>query len=428
VKKAGNFVRQVCWAVALLGFLAGAERGRGENAPPSADGFRQDVYVWQRLWTPALSRGVREEGRSFAALDVLVAEVSFAGGLPTVRRAGPDWAALAATGRRIGLVVRSGSQAIGPGGAGSKAEAALAQACTDAMAEARGSGIDPFELQLDLDAATSRLPSYRGLLHRLREKYRPMRMVVTVLPDWLLSPDFAPLMAEADAYVLQVHSLERPVADRPFVLCDPLRTERWIREASALGIPYWVALPTYGYRVAFGPSGEFLGLQAEGPPRAWPDGSAVRTVMADPGSMAALVRRIGLAQPKACEGLIWFRFPSDDDRLAWHWPTLKKVMRGEAPRGRLVLSARNNGTNLFDLALANDGDAQVAPSGFVVSLRGTRLIAADAIFGWRIERGAGAVTVHPSAGDDSLLFPGERRQIGWMRLDGPAQIEPTVLP
>ncbi len=414
--------------MALLGFLDGAERGRGENVPQSADGFRQDVYVWQRLWTPALSRGVREEGRAFAALDVLVAEVSFAGGLPKIRGAGPDWAALAATGRPIGLVVRSGSQVIGTGVAGAKAEAALMHACADAVAQARGSGIDPFELQLDLDAATSRLPSYRGLLHRLRERCRPMRIAVTVLPDWLRSPDFAPLMAEADSYVLQVHSLERPAADRPFVLCDPLRTERWMREASALGIPYRVALPTYGYRVAFGPSGEFLGLQAEGPPRAWPEGSAVRTVMADPGSMAALVRRIGVAPPKACEGIIWFRMPSNDDRMAWHWPTLKKVMGGEVPRGRLVLSARNNGTNLFDLALANDGDAQVAPSGFVVPLRGTRLVAADAILGWRIERAAGAVTVHLPAGDDSLLFPGERRQIGWMRLDGPAQIEATVLP
>jgi hypothetical protein len=390
----------------------------------------QNAYVWQREWSPRFRQVVLDHGRDFAALDVLVAELSFRGAVPSAFYAKPDWQALLSTGSRIGIVVRCGPEPLAPGDSGSRAAAMLADACQHSISLARGAGIEPVELQLDLDAATSQLSAYRSLLHKLRARFHPLPLVLTVLPDWMRSADFSLLVGEADSYVLQVHSLERPASARqPFKLCDPVLAWSWIREASRLGIPFRVALPTYGYRVAFGPDGKFLGLQAEGPERAWPAGSAVRTVLADPGSMALLVFNLTASPPSACMGIVWFRMPGEDDRLAWHWVTLGKVMAGEPPKGHLVLEAPASPESLVELSLVNEGSAQIGASSFRVSWQGAGLVAADAIGGWRLERdGPSAVLLHPPAGDAPPLFPGERIQIGWMRLESPVRVEGVPLP
>jgi hypothetical protein len=390
----------------------------------------QDAYIWQRFWSSPFRQGILDNGHAFEALDVLVTELSFNGATPIIAYAKPDWPALRTTGRQIGIVIRSGAEPIASGEAGFRAAKALVEVSVKAVSDARAAGVEPVELQLDLDAATSQLLAYRSLLHRLRDAIRPTPLALTVLPDWLRSGDFISLVGEADSFVLQVHSLERPTnLDQPFSLCDRVRAVRWIREASSLGIPFRVALPTYGYRVAFGPDGKFIGLQAEGPERAWPVGSTQRAILADPDAMALLVRSLLAAPPKACKGILWFRMPSEDDRLAWHWVTLLKVMAGEQPEGRLVLGARTTEGSLVDLTLSNEGSAQISASSLRVTWQGARLVAADGIAGWRLEQSGGAALIlHPPPGGVSILFPGEKLQIGWMRLDSPVPVEGVLLP
>jgi hypothetical protein len=416
-------------ALTVVASFAFPKIGVAEQATPGVPLLAQDAYIWQRIWSPPFRQGILDNGHAFAALDVLVAELSLNGASPITTYAKPDWPALLATGRPIGLVIRSRSEPLVSGEAGSRAAKALGEICVKALSDARGAGVEPVELQLDLDAATSQLPAYRSLLHRLHEVIHPIPLALTVLPDWLRSAEFASLVGEAESYVLQVHSLERPTnIDQPFSLCDPVRAERWVREASALGIPFRVALPTYGYRVAFGPDGKFIGLQAEGPERAWPVGSMHRTILSDPGAMALLVRSLLAAPPKACKGIVWFRMPSEDDRLAWHWATLRKVMAGELPEGRLVFGARTTQGSLVDLTLSNEGSMQISAAPVRVTWQGARLVAADGIAGWRLEQGGGVLILHPPLAELVLLFPGEKLQIGWMRLDSPVPVEGVMLP
>jgi hypothetical protein len=41
-------------------------------------------------------------------------------------------------------------------------------------------------------------------------------------------------------------------------------------------VPFRVALPTYGYVLAFDRNDKFIRLSAEGPAKEWPDGAQLR--------------------------------------------------------------------------------------------------------------------------------------------------------
>jgi hypothetical protein len=417
------FARRAPAAVRLILALAAAgTAGAMETAADPA--FAQRVYVWQRSWSPALRQALAETAPAFSAFDVLAAEISWPAATAVTARLAPDWSALPAGHRPVGVVVRVGPYR-GPWAAGSASTRAVVEASRAALADARQHGIEPGELQLDFDAPTARLGTYQELVRIVRAEIRPPRLVITALPDWLRSPDFAALVAATDCYVLQVHSLEKPGRiDDAFTLCDPGLTAGWIERAARLGHPFRIALPAYGYRLVFDAAGRFAALEAEGPARRWPEGYTTRLAVADPAELADLVQQLLATPPAACEGIEWFRFPTEDDELAWSWPTLRAVMQGHRPRAQLTLVAAARPDGNIDLSETNQGSASAAPAAMRVEWHGARLIAADGIAGWRLERrGPAALIVRPpAAGSNGLLRPGAAVTVGWLRLDGPASL------
>jgi hypothetical protein len=122
-----------------MALIALAKEGACAVAPAA---MPQDAYVWQREWSPGFRQVVLDHGRAFAALDVLVAELSFKGAEPSAFYAKPDWRALLSSGSRIGIVVRSGPEPLAPGDSGSHAAAMLADACQHSISLAREAVID----------------------------------------------------------------------------------------------------------------------------------------------------------------------------------------------------------------------------------------------------------------------------------------------
>jgi hypothetical protein len=131
------------------------------------------------------------------------------------------------------------------------------------------------------------------------------------------------------------------------------------------------------------------------------------------------------AIPSGCESLCWFRFPCDDDKLAWRWPTLADVMNGRVPKAEFVMHASRAADGTMDIILANQGTDQSQPEALRLCWHGARLIGEDTIGGWRLEReGNEAVLLRPPEGAGApLFFPGDSARIGWLRLDAPAAIE-----
>src|SRR5262249_53280528 len=146
------------------------------------------------------------------------------------------------------------------------------------------------------------------------------------------------------------------------------------------GVPFRVALPTYGYLLAFGRDGGFIGLSAEGSRKNWPADAQLREVRTDPEAMAGLVRFWATNRPPALTGIIWYRFPVADDTLNLHWPTLSTMMAGKSPRERISVETREADAGLVEVYLANDGETDFSSHlTLLVRWSDARLVAGDGL-------------------------------------------------
>lgn len=397
-------------------FLALAALMGCDRVPRASAPLAHDVYVWQRHWSPPVVEAVSSHGPHFQRLVCLAAEISWVDRSPQVARAEIDFEALRRLPRRAGLALRIGPFP-GPFTTNDDVALFLASIARGLLDDARRQGLEPAELQIDFDCAEAKLDGYRAWVQTLRAAVSPTPTILTALPAWLNERDFAPLVRSADGFVLQVHSLEPPRdANRPFRLCDPVLARRAVEQASRAGVPFRVALPTYGYLAAFAPNGNFLGLSAEGPVPAWPPATRLIEVRSDPAELAHLVAGWNGSRPSLCTGVIWYRLPVAGDRLNLPWPTLASVMAGRLPRVRLVARATETRPGLVEIQLINDGDAtQANPAA--VRMRSPRAATAlcDGVGGFQAERPDPETILFTSS--TCRLPPGARVTIGWVRTD-----------
>jgi len=396
---------------------------------PRASGhLHQEVYVWQRAWNEPVLAAITGQATNFAQLIALCAEVTWQRGQPSVIRVPLKHDALRQAGRPCGLALRIGPFP-GPFAADDDRVNWLIRLAADLLAEAATNQIAVAELQIDFDCAESKLDGYRLWVEAIRRQVAPTPVVITALPAWLKQRAFRGLIAAADAYVLQVHSLERPRrVDVPFTLCDPAAARRAVERAARFGRPFRVALPTYGYVMAFDAAGRFIGLSAEGPAMNWPPGVQLREVRADPEALAGLVKAWMTDRPEPLRGVIWYRLPVRGESLNWPWPTLSMVMAGNIPQASLRAEARRPKPGLVEVDLVNGGQADYV-GGVEVRLRWShaKRVACDGLAGFE-PVDAGSHGVHfKSSGPAIRLGPGQTTVTGWARLDQETEVQVELL-
>jgi len=371
------------WAVVGAVAVACAP-SRDPGVPPVP--LAQDAFVWQRAWTPAVRAAVSGAGADVSAdaadirrLLVLVEEVEWtADGASVPRPSEADLDAL--RGRPVGLAVRVG---LPPSGWG----AVVMRAARDAVARARvravASGVEVAEIHLDIDVPTARLDAYAAALPDVRAAWPGVPLTITGLPDWLRSAALPKVLAAVDGWVLQVHWLRR--AGEQLMLMDAAETDAAVSAASALGVPFRVALPTY----------------AQG------------GVRADPVSLAGRVAGWRAAPPPHMEGIAWFRLPVEGMLDTWPAAAFAAVRGGRSPRvgarAEAVPSRDHPGT--WDVRVVATGEDVWDAPCVRATWAGGRAQAADAL----------RATVRLDAGvarwsAPAPLWPGESRWVGWIRL------------
>lgn len=412
----------VLWRAAWLCALVLSGPGCARQEPPAAGPMRQEVYVWQRSWTPGVQAAVMSFGTNFSRLLVLGAEVSWENRQPRVARAQIDFPTLRQTGVSVALCLRIGGYS-GPFADNDRIAMFLASLGAGLVAEARSNGVTPAELQLDFDCATANLRGYGRWLRAMRSSVEPVPVTFTALPAWLDGRAFAELAGEAPAYVLQVHALQRPTRfDERFQLCDPVAARAAVARAGALGVPFRVALPTYAFMLAFDPAGQLIGVRAEGPAREWPANARTQELWADATEMATLVATWTRECPPALQGLVWYRLPVVGDRFNWRWPTLAATMQGRTPRRHLRVISRRVEAGLTDIHLANEGELDISSRlAITVRWQGSRWVAADALSAFAAAD-VGSNHIRFQTEQRLRLPAGEQLPVGWLRLSEDGEV------
>ena len=384
------------YLIALCVLITGSQQA-GQPPQPLA----QEMYVWQRVWTPEVGAAVRDLGALSAGWRVLVAQTNAQGDWAEFA---PDAAALRATGRTLTAVVRiDGARNLADAGA-----------LTERIARwyrARDGGWT--RLEIDYDCATSRLHEYTLFLRRLRAALpADVALSITALPTWIDSPDLRAVLAAVDESVLQVHSVLDP---KRGLFSAPAAT-RWLeRYAELTRKPFWIALPDYGSRLSWDGDGRLLAVVSEG--EEWASGAEERELEADPRAVRSVLDALRTERPPALRGVVWFRLPVRGDRRIWSAGMLAAVITGEPLAHRLDWSVERDTAGAYRVALVNSGTEDVPLPRTIHLHRPCR--AADGLGGYVIGRDADGVVLERET--SGMLRSGDSLAVGWTRCEPAAQ-------
>ncbi|MGF6327790.1 hypothetical protein ABH909_000668 [Pseudomonas sp. BS3782 TE3695] len=382
------FIRLSALLAALL-LLSGCER---PDAPP----LDQQLYVWQRQWTPAHDAALRDSRADFSTLRVLALQAFAQAGWS---RARIDPVLLKRDGRPLIAVIRLDGQL--PGLDQEQVTAQIQQVLSDWQ----GQGLILSGVEIDHDAGNARLPAYREFLTHLRAVLpASLPLSITALPAWLDSPELPALLATVDSSVLQVHAVSDPRRG----LFDSNQARQWARGWSRItSKPFYLALPAYGVALLPGDGGAPL-VESEVPIER---GGERRELLADPLQLSKLGAELRADPPAHLAGLIWFRLPLANDRRAWSLTTLIAVARGDTldSRVKLKLSAQDG---LYDISVSNHGNLDSAwPERLTLAVQGCD--GADALAGYALQQRPDLLTFTRLR--EGRIPAGGQRAIGWAR-------------
>ncbi|AHL36785.1 hypothetical protein CD58_29660 [Pseudomonas brassicacearum] len=377
-------------SLALAGLLlSGCEQ-------PPAPSLDQQLYIWQRQWTPAHEAALRQSHGDFSSLRVLALQAFPGAGWS---RARIDPAMLKADGRPLIAVIRLDGQL-----KSLDQDEVLAQV-QQVLSEWQAQGLTPVGVEIDHDAGNARLPAYGTFLTRLRQTLpATLGLSITALPAWLDSPALPGLLETVDSSVLQVHAVSDPRQG----LFDPKQAQRWAERWSDITTrPFYLALPAYGVALLTPESGGPV-VESEVP---IDRGGERRELLADPQQVAGLTAALRAEPPKHLAGLIWFRLPLAGDRRAWSLTTLGAVARGDSLDSRLGVHLQEQ-DGLYDIRLVNRGNLDSPwPQRLTLAVGGCDGV--DALAGYTLQQTPGLLTF--TRIQEGRLAAGAQRAIGWAR-------------
>ena len=185
-----------------------------------------------------------------------------------------------------------------------------------------------------------------------------------------------------------------------------------IRRAKALGAPFRVALPTYGYRLFFDRNtGEFKRIAAENTVRGM-DGMTERVIAPDLREVATLVGEL-MSGRTACTGVIWFRLPVPGDRLCVSRRAVAQLMKGAVPNSAITVERQISDTGAIEVYLTNE--ARLSCTDVRVELTWADIAGEFDLGNSFSTVGSKLPGVLPSVLRGRAPKPGERLFVGWFR-------------
>ena len=402
--------------VGIVPNVARAIFGRAEGVT-----LGHDAYIWQRQWTPSLDRAVIASASRVRAWRVLAAEVDVRG---QIVESEPHLDVLARTARPVIPVIRISGRLSDWNENDPTGD--LIRHTQTIVRRWRDAGVDVTGIETDYDCPTGSLPRYASFLAALRQAHpRDVALSITALPTWLDSARLRDVLQHVDEAVLQVHAVQHPQAG----LFDREQARAWAREWSEVsreagskvgkvgrkvgGVPFRVALPTYGSRVTWTRAGRIMAIESEA--RTFADPASGRELVVTPQDVTTFLDSLRDDPPSNLTGLVWFRVPTAEDERAWSLDTWHAVMDGRALPADIDAIVQPSATipGLYDVYVNNRGNVDaMVPERVTLTSRGT-CEAADAVAPYAMEKGRMAIQFRRVS--PRLLARDHRTLIGWVR-------------
>lgn len=303
-----------------------------------------DAYVWQRRWQAPLTDALLKSADLVRTWRILAAEVDSRGRL---HRIPVDLSAVSRSGRPTIPVIRIEGRLALLGRTALIAEIASLQADWSSFP------VGTAGLEIDYDCGTRQLSEYAHFLTALRPALSPrLPLSVTLLPDWLGSPQFTEIMEAADETILQVHAVHNPTG----ALFDPASARAWITALNRIAPkPFKVALPNYGSRIMADELGRIYAVESEIPIEREKINGDGKEMFAEPIAVANFLRSLEKDRPSRLAGIAWFRLPVASDRRAWTSATWRAVISGRELTFHFRSEIQGN-DDYQNVILHNDGE------------------------------------------------------------------------
>jgi hypothetical protein len=363
----------------------------------SSEPLTQEAYVWQRVWTPAVTEAVTTLPPEVQGLRVLIAQSD----------AEHAW-------REFELDAGALGRIIGPLTAVIRIDGQ--RPLTDprflidriAAIPARVGASSWLGVEVDYDCPTRTLPEYARFLSDLRARLPAnTALSITVLPTWMSSSELPTVLNAVDRSVLQVHSVSDPHQG----LFNGDQAHQWIEQFAELSPkPFDVAIPNYGSRVRWDSVGRLQSVTSEQEDIAE---GAGHELTADPIGVARLLHQLRTSHPRLQHGIVWFRLPVGGDQRIWSQTTWRSVMTGQPLRAEFEISAELDAQGAYQVRLLNTGtlDAKL-PNSIIAP---TSCTAADGEGGYALSHEPGRVVWKKRL--DRQARVGETVRVGWTRCD-----------
>ena len=393
--------------LALTAWLAGRQQAINLHPP-----WDQQVYLWQRVWTPQHANALASSHDLFSTLRILALQVHPREGYRTIA---VDSALLKQDGRPLWLVARLDGQLK------QLDEAEIVQRLLQQVAHWQSAGLPLVGVEIDHDAATAKLPEYQHFLQQLRQRLpASLQLGITALPAWIGSPVLPGVLQQVDSSVLQVHAVLSPAQglfDGPLAL-------RWAQQyAQITHRPFRLALPAYGMAlVGFDAQGALV--ESESTLRVTGN---VQELSVAPQQIAEFLQQLAHAAPAHLRGVIWFRLPLESDRRAWSMDTLRAVIQGQSldTNWQVKFLPQPQQKALYDLLIENHGPVD-APLPREIHVKAGDCLAADAVGNYRLETTPQQQRFIRIRGEQ--LRAGQSRPLGWLRCQQIAPGGTNVIP
>jgi hypothetical protein len=230
----------------------------------------------------------------------------------------------------------------------------LEKEITKTLVMAKRNGLTSDEIQCDCDCPTRLLDGYAKFLQRLKTGNPSVKWTFTALPSWLHDTAFKRLAHASDGFVLQVHWLRR-LPDGRAVLLLPDEAMDSANSASTIGVPFRVALPTYGSAVLCDVEGHWVKIISE-ERFALPQKFHLIEAASPPLVCLDLLKHWEKDRPPWLEGIVWYRLPVHDDLRNWSWSQFATVVRGRVPKPSLTAELRPQSGGWDEVVVQNVGD------------------------------------------------------------------------